>query len=357
MSLNSDFLKGLTKLRPSSTKRKRISSYDKTFQNMDFINLKKKEKRVFAEISGSGCIKHIWVTMSSSDKEFLRKVILRIYWDDEENPSVEVPIGDFFGIGHAISKDYWSLPLSMSPADGKGFNCWWQMPFASKARFEIENETRRALIFYFYIDYEEYENGLEEGLGRFHASWHRKNPCEGISDENMSYLDFNLKGKNTDFSKNYLILETEGKGHYVGCNLNIHNLRITDGENWPGEGDEMIFIDEDPQLTIYGTGTEDYFSTAFCPSTEFSTPFYGITLGGGKEHSGKISYYRYHIPDPIYFEKSIKVTIEHGHANRRYDDYSSTAYWYQTEPHKKFEPLLPVKERLPRKEPKEIPWD
>ncbi|MHA1233270.1 MAG: DUF2961 domain-containing protein, partial [Candidatus Helarchaeota archaeon] len=124
--------------------------------------------------------------------------------------------------------------------------------------------------------------------------------------------------------------------------------------NWPGEGDDMIYIDGEKLPTIYGTGTEDYFNCAYCPTQEYNSLFHGITLPGGKNWSGRISYYRFHILDPIYFEKSIKVTIEHGHANRLANDYSSTAYWYQTEPHKKFKKLLPVNERLPRKRPKEI---
>ena len=346
-------LMGLTKLRPSSVKRRRISSHHPNHENFDFLLLKRLETRVFADIKGAGCITHFWCTIQNTDKNYLRKIILRIYWDDEENPSVEVPIGDFFGIGHGISKNYWSLPLSMSPKDGKGFNCWFSMPFSKRARFELQNETKRSMYFYFYIDYEEYQK-LPENLGRFHATWHRVNPCKGISDDGMDYETFNIMGRNENFDDNYVVLQAEGKGHYVGLNLNIHNLREKNDDNWPGEGDDMIFIDGDKEPTIYGTGTEDYFNTAWCPSEEFSTPFHGITLGGGKNHSGKISYYRFHIMDPIYFEKSIKVTIEHGHANRRYDDWSSTAYWYQSEPHKEFEPLLPVEERIPRKEPKEI---
>ncbi|MFX1452476.1 MAG: glycoside hydrolase family 172 protein [Promethearchaeota archaeon] len=344
-------MRDLPKLR--NYKRKRISSHDPTHGNQDFLILKGKEKQIIADIRGAGCIKHIWTTMSSVDRYYLRNVILRVWWDDEENPSIEVPIGDFFGIGHGICKNFVSLPLTMSPEEGKGFNCFFPMPYAKRARFEIDNDSKRSLWIYFYIDYEEYES-LEEDLGRFHATWHRENPCQGISEEGLNNFDFLLQGKNEDFSGNYVILEAEGKGHYVGCNLNTHNLRETAEHNWQGEGDDMIFIDGDTTPTIFGTGTEDYFNTAYCPATEYNAPFHGVTLPGGKNWSGKISYYRYHILDPIYFEKSIKVTIEHGHANRRSDDISSTAYWYQKEPHKKFGPLPPAEERAPRKKPKEI---
>jgi hypothetical protein len=356
MSLNADFLRSLAVLRPSSVKRRRFSSYAPDMSNLDFINIKPAEKRVIADISGSGCVTHVWFTLMNPDKNYLRRIVLRIYWDDEKNPSIEVPIGDFFGIGHGIAKNFWSLPLAMSPEDGKGFNSWWPMPYARNAKFEIENETKYSTIFYYYIDYEEYQK-LEDGLGRFHATWHRENPCQGISDKGMSDDEFQLMGRNENLAGNYVILEAEGKGHYVGLNLNIHNLRISRGNNWPGEGDDMIYIDGSREPVLYGTGTEDYFNMAWCPTQEYCTPFHGITLPGGKNYSGKISYYRYHILDPVYFEKSIKVTIEHGHANRRSDDYSSTAYWYQTEPHKKFDPLLAAQERLPREEPKEIPSD
>jgi hypothetical protein len=356
MSLGSELLRGLSVLRPSTVKRKRVSSYAPDMSNFDFIMIKPGEKRIIADISGAGCITHIWFTIMNPDKYYLRKLVLRAYWDDEKDPSIEVPIGDFFGIGHGITKNYWSLPLQMSPQDGKGFNCWWPMPYAKRARFEIENETKFSTIFYYYIDYEEYAKP-EEGLGRFHATWHRVNPCQGISEKGLSNNEFQMMGKNEDLSKNYVILEAEGKGHYVGLNLNIHNLRTTNEDNWPGEGDDMIWIDGSKEPVLYGTGTEDYFNTAWSPTQEYCSPFHGITLPGGKNHSGKISYYRFHILDPVYFEKNIKVTIEHGHANRRSDDYSSTAYWYQTEPHKKFSPLLPVEERLPRIELKEIPLD
>jgi hypothetical protein len=149
-----------------------------------------------------------------------------------------------------------------------------------------------------------------------------------------------------------VILEAEGKGHYVGCNMNVHNLRQTQRFNWYGEGDDMIFIDGEKLPSLIGTGTEDYYGMSWCPTQEYCAPYYGLPLpGSDKNWNGKVTWYRYHILDPIYFEKSIKVTIEHGHANKRSDDYSSTAYWYQTEPHKKFKVLPPVQERLPREKP------
>ena len=345
MAWFSSSLRDLPLLRPETTKRRRISSHDPTHGNKDFLQILKGKRKIIANIEGAGCVTHIWMTMSCLSKKYLRKIILRIYWDNEKDPSVEVPIGDFFGIGHAICKNFVSLPLTMSPENGRGFNCFFPMPFSKRAVFEIQNEAKSRLLLYFYIDYEQYIT-LDADLGRFHACWHRENPCQGISEEGLNNAQFQLGGINEDFSQNYVILEAEGRGHYVGCNLNIHNLREASDHNWPGEGDDMIYIDGDITPTIFGTGTEDYFNTAYCPTQEYNAPFHGITLPGGKNWAGRISYYRFHIQDPIYFQKSIKVTIEHGHANHRSDDYSSTAYWYQTEPHKKFAPLLPVEQRL-----------
>jgi len=331
-------------------KRKRISSYDKTGGNKDFIVIPQNSTAIIAKIEGTGCITHVWSTMMTTQEEpyISRKVALRMYWDEEEFPSVEAPIGDFFGMGHGILKNFWSAPLSMSPQDGKGFNCFFPMPFEKEAIIEVTNECDNALVFYFYIDYEQYESLTRKEL-RFHAWWNRGNPCEGIGDSGISNEEYEFGGKNTTAEENYLILEAEGKGHYVGCNLNVHNLRQTEKWNWYGEGDDMIFIDgERWPPTLHGTGTEDYFNMAFCPQQEFCTPYHGLILGGGPNWSGKITLYRYHIADPIMFGKSIRVTIEHGHNNRRSDDISSTAYWYQEELHKKFRLLPPVQDRLPR---------
>jgi hypothetical protein len=205
-----------------------------------------------------------------------------------------------------------------------------------------------ALQLYFYVDYEEYDT-LCEGELRFHAWWNRENACRGISGAETTNEAFLFGGKNTTGKDNYVILEAYGTGHYVGCNVNVHNLRETSKWNWWGEGDDMIFVDgEKWPPSLHGTGTEDYFNTAHCPQQEFCAPYHGIILAGGHNWSGKATYYRYHIMDPVMFKKSIKVTIEHGHNNRRSDDISSQAYWYQREPHRKFGVLPQVQMRLPR---------
>jgi hypothetical protein len=327
---------------------KRISSYDTTGGNADFWRIKAGETKVLADIQSPGVITHIWMTIDGKEQYYLRRILLRMYWDGEEAPSVEVPVGDFFGMGHAEMRNFTSAMLSMGPQDGKAFNCFFPMPFGKSARIEVENQNAaKDIILYFYIDYQVHKE-ISSDTGYFHTQWHRQNPTDGISEEGLTNKDFQITGTNTAGTGNYVILDAEGKGHYVGCHLDIHNLRKTKEWNWYGEGDDMIFIDGSITPTLSGTGTEDYFCTAWGPNQVFESPYYGVILPGGENYSGKITCYRYHITDPIAFTKSIKVTIEHGHANRRSDDYSSTAYWYQTEPHKKFPQMLPVAERLPR---------
>lgn len=336
--------------RERSSKRKRASSYDPTGGNRDYLSINPGEVKEITNIDGPGTITHIWMTMAplvETVEEYLhRKVVIKMYWDDEENPSVQAPIGDFFGMGHGITKNYSSAPLQMSPEDGQSMNSFFPMPFNKNAKIEIESNANIGIKFYFYVDYEKHNEEIDSNL-RFHAIWNRE-LTDGIDDGKVTNEFYTFGGKNTTGDGNYVLLEAEGKGHYVGCNLNIHNLRFTRDWNWYGEGDDMIFIDDEPwPPTLHGTGMEDYFNTAWCPTQEQNTPYHGLILAGDSNWSGKISAYRYHIEDPIMFDESIKVTIEHGHNNHRSDDYSSTAYWYQTEPHKEFTQILPVQDRLP----------
>jgi hypothetical protein len=268
---------------------------------------------------------------------------------------VEAPIGDFFGIGHGITKEYWSLPLTMSPRDGRGFNCFFPMPFAEKAHLDVTNEGERRLMLYFYVDYETYDEPIENAAC-FHAQWRRENPTKGWGDHAKRLADDHDYAReintapNISGEGNYVVLEARGRGHYVGCNLHIDCFQRQNNE-WYGEGDDMIFIDGDTKPTLHGTGTEDYFNTAWSPQTEFCAPYHGLPLTSGTldwPWGGKHSMYRYHIEDPVHFRESIRVTIEHGHANHLSRDYASTAYWYQTEPHTPFPSLPDVTARLPR---------
>lgn len=344
----------LARLQPGRSLR--VSSYDRSGGNSDFVVLAPGQRRSIATLDGPGQITHIWMTMATNEgpaeQHLPRKVILRMRWDGESEPSVQAPIGDFFGMGHGITRNFTSACLSMSPQDGKAFNCFFPMPFATNAEIEVVSEAERSVKFYFYVDYQ--QRPIDADALRFHAQWRRAQPT-GI-DPTTENAHFEFGGKNTTGADNYVILDAAGEGHYVGCNFNVHNLRHTNEWNWYGEGDDMIFVDgERWPPSLHGTGTEDYFNTAWCPTQEVQEPYHGIILGGGPNWSGKVTLYRYHILDPVVFRSSIRVTIEHGHNNHRSDDIASTAYWYQREPHQRYDALPDVQQRLPM--PDILPFD
>jgi hypothetical protein len=357
--MRSSALAEIARLRPG-VRRMRASSWDTSGGNEDWWTLAPGEARTIAALAGPGCIRHIWMTMECRAPAWPRQIVLRIWWDGEAEPSVEAPIGDFFGIGHGIVKNFSCAPFEMSPQGGRAFNCWFPMPFAGEARLEIGNESPVEYILYFYVDYETYGPNAAETLsqeyGRFHAQWRRQNPTGGWADPAL-YADWNQlmalwkSTPNLDGAGNYVILEATGRGQYVGCHLDI-DVFAPQANPWYGEGDDMIFIDGEPwPPRLHGTGTEDYVNLAYGPQQEYHGPYHGLTLYSGSSGwpwSGKNSVYRYHIEDPIYFEHSIRVTIEHGHANKLSNDCSSTAYWYQAEPHAAFPALPPVAARLPR---------
>lgn len=306
----------------------RESSYDPSGGNADGRHdwpLQPGDVRTLADLEGTGEITHIWITIASKDEKHLRNLVLRMYWDGEESPSVESPIGDFFGLGHAKYYLYSSLPIQIG-AD-KGLNCFWRMPFADGARVTVTNEGPLACIaFYYYVDYRRYKNPPSDA-GRFHAQYRQEFPC--------------VPGTN------YVLVEAQGRGHYVGCNLSIH-LRAG---AWWGEGDDMVYIDGEAAPSLKGTGSEDYFCGAWAYGESspivFSNPYFGCPLiEGGHARNALWNVYRYHLEDPIPFTKSIKVTIEHGHANNRNDDFASVGYWYQTEPHVAFPPLPKPEDRM-----------
>lgn len=373
MTIGSGSLADLARLR--AFERHRLSSWDRSGGNADFVTIEPGETVGLGEIEGAGCVKHWWVTTMTlpNDPDELLKSVLRMYWDGEDTPSVEAPLGDFFGMGFGRRRNFVSLPLQMSPEDGKSMNCWFPMPFARGARFSIENQGESRVVFYYYVDYEQYAS-IDDDLARFHAVWHRMNPSRGLAREKgWTRADYRLgesrpvgaglgfgapwSEPNRSGADNYTILEARGSGHYVGCvlNVDVFERQVND---WYGEGDDMIFVDgESWPPRLHGTGTEDYFNTAFCPTQEYSAPYHGITLYSGNPAwpwGGKNSMYRFHVEDPIRFRESIRVSIETGHANALANDYSSTAYWYQQDRREPLPPLPPVAERLPRPDPPEL---
>lgn len=347
-------LSSLPKLRDYSSHR--ISSYDITGGNKDFWLIEAGMKKVLAEIEGRGCIKHIWMTLGIPKEDYCRRIVLRMYWDNCQEPSVECPIGDFFGLGHGMRKNFVSLPLQMSPQNGTGFNSWWPMPFKSKAIIEVENQGEEPYIHYFYIDYELYpEVEAVADLACFHVQWRREANTKGWAfEEGLKKGDSIWKDRrilNKDGKDNYIICDVKGNGIYCGAHLDIDCFQRNPND-WYGEGDDMIFIDgEKWPPSLHGTGTEDWFHCAFCPTQEYNAPYHGIILCSGNRDwrwKGKNTAYRYHIEDPLRFRKSILVTIEHGHANKLSNDYASTAYYYLSEPQGGGPKLPEVDERLPR---------
>jgi len=378
MATPTGFLADLTKLHHARSAR--FSSWDQTGGNRDNWVIAPGESVVLAEIDGPGCITHIWMTQTcriasgpgwippnqtgvpmleihnalgvnweTVDDEYYRKIVFKIYWDDQENPSVITPIGDFFGLMNSLSGNYSSLPLSVSVKDSENLtfggsaslNSYFQMPFNTKARIEVENQNNIPYIQYFHIDYEIYREPLSPEIAYFHAHWKRSKPNSGWGSDiqvNSAEIGATL---NTNDDNNYEILNIVGKGHYIGCNLAVRHFQ----GSWWGEGDDMISIDDDTwPPSIHGTGSEDYFGQAWGMQHN-AFPMCGSIIHEqdvpGFQHS-----YRFHISDPVRFQKRIRVSIEHGHNNHLSDDWSSTAYWYQSLP----SPLMTlpkVEDRLP----------
>ncbi len=352
---------------PSQARSRRVSSWDRTGGNVDAIPVAPGQTVEIAALTGAGCIRHLWLTAFCDDPNYLRTTVLRCYWDGEARPSVEAPLGDFFGVGHSRVSHYISLPLNMVTGtwslqiNAAAMNCFFPLPFGTGARLTVQNESAQPLkSLYYYVDYEEWDQDAAQDTLRFHAQWRRENPTHGTLDRRTPGADLARANaaRNLDGRDNYVLLEAQGRGHYVGCNLSIDNIDPIPGFAWFGEGDDMIWIDEDLETrswppTLHGTGTEDYFGSAWgFPTGQYSGPCHGVSLAGpvtgDDAWSGQWTAYRFHLADPIHFQRCILVTIEHGHANCHGNDYSSTAYWYQTEPHLPFPPLPAAAERLPR---------
>jgi hypothetical protein len=290
------------------------------------------------------------LSWEQADPDYYRKVLLRVTWDDQDHPAVLVPLGDFFGVGHCLPQSYQSALFSVSVkaeetrifGGSAALNCWAPMPFNKRAVVELVNDSDLPLSHYFYIDYELYKDQLPVDTLYFHARWSRQDPCAGWGpDLQTNSPEVNVP--NLTGEGNFVVLETEGRGHYVGCNLAVFHRQ----GSWWGEGDDMIFIDEDTwPPSIHGTGTEDYFNHAWGMQPN-AFQYHGSIIHESDMPGYSVSY-RLHAVDPVRFSKRIKVTIEHGHANHLSDDWAATAYWYQSLPSPPAV-ILPVAERLPNR--------
>ncbi|MCI1775710.1 MAG: DUF2961 domain-containing protein [Paenibacillus lautus] len=285
------------------------------------------ETFTMGDIQGPGAIQHIWLTCHPS---VWRNLIIRMYWDDEQDPSVEVPVGDLFCNGWGERSDVNSIPVAVNPAGG--MNSYWQMPFRKQARLTMENRAPEKAVLYYQIDYT--LTDIPEDEAYFHAQWRRTNP--------VPYKDV------------YTILEgVKGQGHYVGTYLawQVNN------SGWWGEGEIKFYMDGDQEYpTICGTGTEDYFGGAWNweqpigTYRTYSTPYLGmhqvLKPDGLYRSQQRFGMYRWHVMDPIRFQSDLRVTIQDlgwrsgGRYLPQQSDIASTAFWYQAEPHAPF-PELP----------------
>ncbi len=307
-------------------KSKRFSSADPTGNNGDSIWQIKPGERRAIEINGTGIITHIWFTIGPGHIK-RHDIILRMYWDGNEEPSVEAPVSAFFGNGWDEKYDFSSLPLASGPRDGSGLVSYFPMPFADGAKIELENQTDINLDnWYCYVDYVEMKE-LPKDTGRFHA-WFNHELTEALPEGETEWGLTGTPGCNTDGAGNYVFADIKGKGHFVGINYYVH----CPSPMWYGEGDDMFFIDGEAKASILGTGTEDFFNTSWCPASIFYHPYYGYPrVNRDNGWLGRTHVYRFFITDPIYFDTALKGTIEHGHNNNMTLDLSSVAYWYQSE--------------------------
>ncbi|MCL1077934.1 DUF2961 domain-containing protein [Parashewanella spongiae] len=312
------------------------------------IDLKAGETFTLADINKQGMIQHIWLTKLADVKG--RDLILRMYWDDQVHPSVEVPLGDFFCNGWEHYAEVNSMPVAVLP--GKSYNCFWEMPFRSRAKITLENRSTCDTQIYYQVDYSETE--IDKHCAYFHASFQRQNPTE----------------PKTDFT---IVDNIEGQGHYIGTYM----AWGVNSPGWWGEGEVKFYIDDDKTYpTICGTGTEDYFLGSHNydigvaePGKEsaysrYNSLFAGVPQvirpDGVYQSQTRFGMYRWHIPDPIRFKHHLKVTCQvlgwfdfanwdGDIKNRKYrprqDDVSAVAFWYQTLPSVPFK-LLQTRDEL-----------
>lgn len=333
--------KGMGGMATTGTGASAARELGQTWKLSPSVVIKSHTTFTLADIDSSGCINHIWMTPTGN----WRNSIIRFYWDGESIPSVESPVGDFFCMGWGQYAPLSSLAVCVNP--GSAFNCYWPMPFRHRCKITMENIDDKDMTLYYSINYELKE--IARDAAYFHAQYKRINP--------------------NPYKKDYVLLDSvTGKGQYVGTYMAIG----VHANGWWGEGEIKFFMDGDSQFpTICGTGTEDYFCGSYdfdtrtknaagvteSNYTAFNTPYAGLVQvirpDGHYNSQQRFGLYRWHITDPIRFEKNLKVTIQdlgwHNDNSGRYlplqDDIASVVFWYQTEPHGRFS-KLPGKDEL-----------
>jgi hypothetical protein len=327
--------------RAQNYKSLKQSSHDRTGGNADRWQIKPGATQELFNSPGPGVITHIWFTISAQSRMHLKELVLRAYWEGNPKPSVEAPVGDFFGLNLGEYQIYQSAYLACSP--GRSLNCYFSMPFRRSARLTVTNEGERDVgAFYSNIDYILAPSLPDDAL-YFHAQYRQCSPCMANTQAKL----------NPDGKDNYVYLETRGRGHLMGVTLGV----LINADGWMGEGDDMIFVDDASRPVIIGTGSEDYFLGSWNfggrdGATPFAHHYYGAPVIIMAERTGgRYCCYRWHGDNPVTFTRYLKHTMEHGHANDRGDNFFSVAYWYQSEPYMDFPALPAVAERIPGVKP------
>jgi hypothetical protein len=328
MSVRSQSLESITNEQEGISLR---ATSGNPFNNGDSMDLTEGETRTIANLEGPGKIVHMWFVPFSSNIRWPRALVLRIYWDGSDVPSVETPLGDFFAVGNGMLATVNSLPVKVS-SYGRGMNCYWQMPFKKSARITISNESEESTAgTYYMIDWVKLPKAPKKVM-YFHARYHQEVPV---------------------MDKPYTFFKGEGNGHYVGTVLSSQNGI----GHWFGEGDDYFYVDGEKIPSISGTGTEDYFNEAWNMRVH-SSLFTGCTVFEPRAIDARITAYRWHIPDPIIFKKSLRFEIERtGYiinrkgeditgSGSRPDNWSSVSYWYQDDIAKPWCEFPPYSERV-----------
>ncbi len=322
------------------------SSFDRTGGNADRWPIPPGGTQEVFNSAGPGVITHIWFTIAAQSVNHLKEVAIRMYWDGASKPSVEVPVGDFFGLNLGQYFNYQSEYLNCSSV--KALNSYFAMPFRRSARITATNEGPLDVgAFYSNIDYQMVP-ALPEDVLYFHAQYRQAAPPVATSDDWKTNRDAN-RLLNTDGKLNYVFAETRGRGHLMGVTLGV----LQNQEYWMGEGDDMIFIDDESKPAIIGTGSEDYFCGAWdFGGRDGAIPFAHRQNGAqfiqsAERTGGRYCLYRWHGDNPVTFTRYMKHTMEHGHANHRADNFYSVCYWYQSQPYIDFPPLPKAADRIP----------
>lgn len=313
------------------------SSAEDLASNGDAVTILPGKSITLLDADGPGILTHFWNTIAALDPFHGRSVVIRIYYDGNEKPSVVAPLGDFFGVGHGAEKSFTSAPVAVS-SHGLARTCYWQIPFNKHVKVTVSNESPVYPVasFYYYLNWHKLDK-LPKNTVYFHAQYRQSMPAP---------------------PGHYTILDTKGRGHYAGTVYSAHQVEL----GWFGEGDDFIYIDGAEMPQLKGTGTEDYFNDAW-GFREFDTPYHGVTMYEGVFPTDRVTAYRWHVADPIPFDESIRVTIEHrgsafdesaekledmqiASSNERPDWVSSVAFWYQDPPAQLDDALPPANERI-----------